>query len=115
MRIRRFPTVGTAGAVAVALALAGCSGAGGGATGQSDPTLDIATMTIPQSLDPVTAVGGALPFFQATYDSLVKREPDGTYSPMLATAWTWDEGLTRLSLTLRDDVEFELTVDLPSA
>ncbi|MFE9750160.1 ABC transporter substrate-binding protein [Saccharothrix saharensis] len=107
MRIRRFPTVGTAGAVAVALTLTACSGAGGGTTGQSDPTLDIATMTIPQSLDPVTAVGGALPFFQATYDSLVKREPDGTYAPMLATAWTWDEGLTKLSLTLRDDVKFD--------
>lgn len=107
MRIRRFPTVGTAGAVAVALALTGCSGAGGGVAGQSDPTLDIATMTIPQSLDPVTAIGGALPFFQATYDSLLKREPDGAYSPMLATSWTWDESRTKLSLTLRDDVKFD--------
>ncbi len=107
MRIRRFPTVGTAGAVAVALALAGCSGAGGGAAAQSDPTLDIATMTFPQSLDPAVAIGGALPFFQATYDSLIKRDPDGTYRPMLATTWTWDESRTALTLTLRDDVKFD--------
>ncbi len=107
MRIRRFPTAGSAGVVAAALVLAGCTGAGGGTAGQSDPTLDIATMTFPQSLDPVTAVGGALPFFQATYDSLVKREPDGAYRPMLATEWTWDESRTKLSLTLRGDVKFD--------
>ncbi|UVS80527.1 ABC transporter substrate-binding protein [Actinokineospora sp. UTMC 2448] len=106
MRIRRFPTAGSAGVVAAALVLAGCAGAGG-AAGQSDPTLDIATMTFPQSLDPVTAIGGALPFFQAAYDSLVKREPDGAYSPMLATGWTWDTDRTKLSLTLRDDVRFD--------
>ncbi|MEV0823710.1 ABC transporter substrate-binding protein [Nonomuraea rubra] len=98
----------TAALLVTASLIAGCSGPGGGGTaGGASTTLNIATMTLPQSLDPKDANGSALPFFQAVYDTLIKREPDGTYSPMLATEWKYDDGLTELSLTLRGDVKFD--------
>ncbi|MFJ8755027.1 ABC transporter substrate-binding protein [Streptomyces sp. NPDC102441] len=93
-----------AAALAISLALAGCAGSGTKSSGGSQ--LDIATLTFPQSLDPAHAVGSALPFFQATYDTLVKREPNGDFSPMLATKWTYNDDATELALTLREDVEF---------
>ncbi|MEU0740793.1 ABC transporter substrate-binding protein [Streptomyces sp. NPDC006134] len=93
-----------AACVAATLALTGCTGSGTRSAGSS--TLTIATMTFPQSLDPAQAVGSALPFFQATYDTLVKREPDGSFSPMLATGWTYNDDRTELGLTLRKDVKF---------
>lgn len=93
-----------AACVAASLALAGCTGSDAGSAGSS--SLNIATMTFPQSLDPAQAVGSALPFFQATYDTLVKREPDGGFSPMLATEWSYNDDRTELGLTLRKDVKF---------
>lgn len=64
-------------------------------------------MTVPTSLDPIDAIGSALPFFQAVYDTLILRTPDGAYEPMLATEWSYDDSLTVLSLTLRDDIAFD--------
>ncbi|WP_150252198.1 ABC transporter substrate-binding protein [Nocardiopsis deserti] len=101
---RRTPVNTGAVAAAVVLMLTGCGGSG---ETPDSPTLDIATMTLPQSLDPAEAMGSALPHFQAVYDTLVKRAPDGTYAPMLATEWSYDDTLTELSLTLRDDVSFD--------
>ncbi|TDC53850.1 ABC transporter substrate-binding protein [Actinomadura sp. KC345] len=92
-------------ACVTATALTGCAGSGGEAGG--DTTLDIATLTLPQSLDPKDATGSALPFYQAVYDTLIKREPDGTFSPMLATEWAYDDDRTELKLTLRGDVKFD--------
>ncbi|OLT14557.1 ABC transporter substrate-binding protein [Actinomadura sp. CNU-125] len=94
-----------AACAAAAAALTACGGSGG-EDGSSD-SLTVATMTLPQSLDPKDAAGSAMPFFQAAYDTLVKREPDGTYSPMLATKWEYGEDRTELTLTLRDDVKFD--------
>ncbi|GAA2408122.1 ABC transporter substrate-binding protein [Nonomuraea africana] len=90
--------------LAAATVLAGCSG-----TDSAPPAraLNIATMTLPQSLDPNDANGSALPFFQAVYDTLVKREPDGRYSPMLASEWKFSDDQTELALTLRADVKFD--------
>ncbi|MFE3452568.1 ABC transporter substrate-binding protein [Nonomuraea sp. NPDC059194] len=93
-------------AALLAIALAGCSDtvdAGPAAT----KALTIATMTLPQSLDPKDANGSAMPYFQAVYDTLVRRAPDGTYSPKLASAWTFSKDRTELSLTLRGDVKFD--------
>ncbi|MEU6106380.1 ABC transporter substrate-binding protein [Streptomyces flaveolus] len=101
---RTIRTGAVAACVAASLALAGCTDSGTAATGSS--ALNIATMTFPQSLDPAQAVGSALPFFQATYDTLVKREPDGEFRPMLATAWKYNADRTELALTLRKDVKF---------
>lgn len=101
-------TKGTAllAACVTATALTGCADSGGGTSGGSG-TLDIATMTLPQSLDPADATGSALPFFQAVYDTLIKREPDGSFSPMLATKWEYNDDRTELKLTLRGDVKFD--------
>ncbi|REE97841.1 ABC transporter substrate-binding protein [Thermomonospora umbrina] len=94
-----------AACVTAATVLAGCSGSGSAGSGST--TLSIATLTLPQSLDPADANGSALPFFQAVYDTLLKREPDGTYAPMLATAWKYNDDRTELALTLRGDVKFD--------
>ena len=100
-------TKGTAllAACVTTMAVTGCAGSGGAASTSS--TLDIATMTLPQSLDPADATGSALPYFQAVYDTLVKREPDGSFSPMLATRWEYNDDRTELKLTLRDGVRFD--------
>ncbi|MDS1271132.1 ABC transporter substrate-binding protein [Lipingzhangella sp. LS1_29] len=90
---------------ATALALSGC-GTGADDDGEAGGELTIGTMTMPQSLDPAEAMGAALPFFQAVYDTLLLREPDGSYAPMLATDWSYDESRTELQLELRDDVTF---------
>jgi peptide/nickel transport system substrate-binding protein len=61
----------------------------------------------PLSWDPSQAhVGHLLQPYQAVYDTLILREPDGTLSPMLATEWSYNEDLTELTLELRDDVTF---------
>ncbi|MFI8423717.1 ABC transporter substrate-binding protein [Streptomyces sp. NPDC085479] len=104
MRISARSTGLTATAVAASLVLAGCAGGGGAKAGAA--ALDIATLTAAQSLDPKDAIGGALPYFQAVYDTLVLRAPDGSYKPMLATKWEYDKTGTRLSLTLREGVKF---------
>ncbi|MEW2263019.1 ABC transporter substrate-binding protein [Streptomyces sp. NPDC047853] len=101
---RTTRTGALAACLAASLGLAGCTDAG--TTGAGTSTLNIATMTFPQSLDPAQAVGSALPFFQATYDTLVKREPDGEFRPMLATAWEYNADRTELGLTLRKDAKF---------
>lgn len=90
---------------ASALMLSGC--AGGNAAAEHDDTLKIGTMTVPSSLDPKDATGSAMPFFQAVYDTLILRTPDGGYEPMLATEWEYDATATVLTLTLRDDVAFD--------
>ncbi|MCD2499094.1 ABC transporter substrate-binding protein [Microbacterium nymphoidis] len=95
-----------AAAVVSAVMLSGCAG-GAGPAGTHADTLAIGTMTVPGSLDPKDASGSAMPFFQAVYDTLIHRAPDGTLEPMLATEWTYDDSGTVLSLTLRDDVTFD--------
>ena len=40
------------------------------------------------------------------YDTLLKREPDGTLSPMLATEWALSDDSMSLALELRTDVTF---------
>ncbi|WP_432165856.1 ABC transporter substrate-binding protein [Streptomyces sp. bgisy031] len=105
MRISARTGALTAGATALSLVLTGC-GTGGGSATAGSAELDIATLTNAQSLDPATALGSALPYFQAVYDTLIKRAPDGTYKPMLATKWSYDKSRTKLSLTLRDGVRF---------
>jgi peptide/nickel transport system substrate-binding protein len=94
-----------AGVTAAALVLASCAGGGGSAQADAD-RLDIATLTAAQSLDPADALGSALPYFQAVYDTLVKRAPDGGYQPMLASEWAYNSDRTELSLTLRKGVKF---------
>lgn len=100
--------------LAAVLAVAGCSSSssassessGGGSAGLSQ-TLTIANSGELTSFDPANVVDGLLvQYFQPVFDTLMRKDPDGTIVPMLATAWTYNDDLTELTLTLRDDVTF---------
>ncbi|WGD37293.1 ABC transporter substrate-binding protein [Lysinibacter sp. HNR] len=93
---------------AALLVLGACSsngGDGGGASGNT--TLTLGSLLEPVSLDPSQAQEGhRMPFYQAVYDTLIQRLPNGDLEPMLATEWEYNEDRTVLTLTLRDDVTF---------
>ena len=87
---------------------AGGGGAGAGSNAGAAPTsLTLGTLRDITSWDPAQAhVGHALQPYQAAYDTLILREPDGKLSPMLATAWKYNETNTKLTVDLRTDVTF---------
>jgi peptide/nickel transport system substrate-binding protein len=62
----------------------------------------------PLSWDPSQAhVGHTLQPYQAVYDTLLLREPEGELVPMLATEWGYtDDSNLVMALTLRTDVTF---------
>ncbi|MGY4541557.1 peptide/nickel transport system substrate-binding protein [Arthrobacter sp. UYNi723] len=95
--------------ISSALALTACGGgapAGAGATAKT-ATLSLGAVQELRSWDPAQAhVGHYLQPYQAAYDSLILREPDGKLSPMLATAWKYNETNTKLTVDLRTDVTF---------
>lgn len=107
----RILIAATAGALA--LTLTAC---GGGAATDSDsadgadgtaPLLKIGQFVEPASFDPAQAQeGNYIPYYQPVYDTLIKREPDGSLTPFLATEWAYNDDNTELTLTLRDDVTF---------
>lgn len=106
----RIAAVVAAGAVA----LTSCSSGGGESaapgtgSGGRGGTLTLGVWNEPRSWDPGQAhVGHGLQPFQLAYDTLILREPDGSLSPMLATAWEYtDDARTTFSLDLRTDVTF---------
>lgn len=109
----KFGNLAKASAVAVvaALALTGCAGGGAAPApsgdGQRGGTLTIGALADVTSWDPAQAhVGHALQPYQAPYDTLILREPDGTLSPMLATEWSYNDDRTQLTIDLRTDVTF---------
>ena len=98
-------------AAGAAVLLSGCGAGGstpaGDKTSARGGTLTLGAVVDIPSWDPSQAhVGHALQPYQAAYDSLILREPDGTLSPMLATKWEYDESLTKLTVDLRTDVTF---------
>ncbi|MFJ2621319.1 ABC transporter substrate-binding protein [Glutamicibacter sp. NPDC087344] len=99
-----------AAALGVSLVLTSCAGGGepaGGAANAAATTLTLGTIQDVRSWDPAQAhVGHGLQPYQAVYDSLILREPDGTLSPMLATEWSYNSENTVLTMDLRDDVTF---------
>ncbi|QHK21424.1 ABC transporter substrate-binding protein [Pseudarthrobacter psychrotolerans] len=96
--------------VSAALALTACGGGapGGTAAGAAKTTtLTLGAVQEIRSWDPAQAhVGHFLQPYQAAYDSLLLREPDGKLSPMLATAWKYNDTHTKLTVDLRTDVTF---------
>ncbi|MGO4146891.1 ABC transporter substrate-binding protein [Paenarthrobacter sp. YAF11_1] len=99
--------------LSASLALTACGGGGAGAgTGSTAGSKTVTALTLGTlrdltSWDPAQAhVGHALQPYQAAYDSLILREPDGKLSPMLATAWKYNETNTKLTVDLRTDVTF---------
>lgn len=112
MRIksRIFSTVVTA--VVASLAFTACSGGGPEESTpqqgpETAPLLSIGSLQEPQSYDPAQANEGHLaPIYQAVYDTLLKREADGTLSPMLATSWESSDANKTYTLKLREGVQF---------
>jgi peptide/nickel transport system substrate-binding protein len=100
----------TAAALALTACSAGGSGSGSGATDAAAAkggTLTIGALVDVKSFDPAQAhIGHYLQYFQPVYDSLLRREADGTLVPMLATKWAYNTDKTALTLNLRDDVTF---------
>ncbi|WP_026539363.1 ABC transporter substrate-binding protein [Arthrobacter sp. 9MFCol3.1] len=95
--------------LSASLALTACGGtaAGGGAAGSTATSLTLGTIQDVRSWDPAQAhVGHVLQPYQAVYDTLILREPDGKLSPMLATAWKYNAANTKLTVDLRSDVTF---------
>lgn len=96
--------------VSAALALTACGGgaSSGTAAGAAKTTsLTLGAVQEIRSWDPAQAhVGHFLQPYQAAYDSLLLREPDGKLSPMLATAWKYNDTNTKLTVDLRTDVTF---------
>lgn len=101
---------GVALILATGLALSACAAPAPSTTeepGARGEVLRLGVLAEPLSWDPSQAhVGHLLQPYQAVYDTLILREPDGTLSPMLATAWSYNDDLTELTLELRDDVTF---------
>ncbi|QOD03959.1 ABC transporter substrate-binding protein [Pseudarthrobacter sp. BIM B-2242] len=95
--------------VSSAMALTACGGgapAGAGATAKT-ASLTLGAVQELRSWDPAQAhVGHYLQPYQAAYDSLLLRQPDGKLSPMLATEWKYNDTNTKLTLDLRTDVTF---------
>jgi peptide/nickel transport system substrate-binding protein len=91
-----------------AVALTACGGAAGNnAGGPKTTALTLGAVQEIRSWDPAQAhVGHILQPYQAAYDTLILREPDGRLSPMLATEWKYNEANTKLTLDLRTDVTF---------
>jgi peptide/nickel transport system substrate-binding protein len=70
-------------------------------------TLTIGALQDVPNWDPGQAhVGHLLQPYQAAYDTLILREPDGKLSPMLATEWEYNDDATELTVDLRTDVTF---------
>ena len=91
-------------AVVVGLALVAC---GGQRAASETRELTLAVIADVTSWDPAQAhVGHQLQPYQPVYDTLIRREPDGTLVPMLATGWAYDAARTRLTLVLRTGVTF---------
>ncbi|MDR6414307.1 ABC transporter substrate-binding protein [Pseudarthrobacter sulfonivorans] len=94
--------------VSAGLALTACGGAPSGTSATAKTaSLTLGAVQEIRSWDPAQAhVGHYLQPYQAAYDSLILRQPDGKLSPMLATEWKYNEANTKLTVDLRTDVTF---------
>jgi peptide/nickel transport system substrate-binding protein len=94
--------------VSAALALTACGGAANsGSGGDASTALTLGIIQDVRSWDPAQAhVGHVLQPYQAVYDTLILRQPDGKLSPMLATDWKYNATNTKLTVDLRTDVTF---------
>ena len=102
--------VALAGAVAVALALTGCSGGDAGTETSTAATGGTLTLGLIAQATTFSAQdsnwANEAPYMQAVYDTLLHANADGTLAPWLATEWKYDDTLTKLTLKLRTDVKF---------
>ncbi len=94
--------------VSAGLVLTACGGGAPAGTGTAKTaSLTLGAVQELRSWDPAQAhVGHYLQPYQAAYDSLILRQPDGKLSPMLATEWKYNSTNTKLTVDLRTDVTF---------
>lgn len=99
-------------AVALVLSASGCAGSanessGAPVDGTPTATLNLGALIDIKSWDPSQAdIGHLIPYYQAVYDNLVLRSPEGEITPNLATDWSWNDSNTVLTMNLRTDVTF---------
>lgn len=107
--VRRILPI-TALAAAAALALSACAGPGGSSDGDGGGEVVWAIEGANLSaghMDPQTSQLDVSSMVQRTVlDSLVFQEPDGSFSPWLASDWTVSEDSTTYTFDLREDVTF---------
>lgn len=99
--------------VVTSAALAACSG-GSSSSGATPTTLTMAAPNGPLSLDPALN-GNGTPLIWYTllaYEPLIKRAPDGTAKPGLATDWKYSTDRLSFTLDLRKGVKFSDGDDL---
>ncbi|MEV2196196.1 ABC transporter substrate-binding protein [Streptomyces phaeochromogenes] len=102
--------VGAAGLALLTTACGGGNGASSGtATAQNSTTLTVASAIAPNSLNP--ALGGSADpqqyFFELAYDTLIRQDPSGKYTPALATKWGFVGSDSKtFDITLRSGVKF---------
>ncbi|WP_240741299.1 ABC transporter substrate-binding protein [Microbacterium oleivorans] len=98
-------------AVVAALALTGCAGgdttSSTGEGGKAD-RLTLISIAAPTSYDIGAGAewGNRSEFFEAVFDTLLRKDSSGEIQANLATAWEYNEDKTVLTLTLRDDATF---------
>ncbi|CAL4860882.1 ABC transporter substrate-binding protein [Microbacterium sp. MM2322] len=98
-------------AVVAALALTGCAGGDttntSGEGGKAD-RLTLISIAAPTSYDIGAGAewGNRSEFFEAVFDTLLRKDSSGEIQPNLATKWEYNEDNTVLTLTLRDDAKF---------
>lgn len=81
------------------------SATNGGVT--THPTLTLGVRSELPAWNPSQAnVNDSQQVFQTAYDTLIRRLPDGSFEPMLATDWSYNDDLTELTVNLQDGVTF---------
>ncbi|TXK16393.1 ABC transporter substrate-binding protein [Homoserinibacter sp. GY 40078] len=105
--MRKRSAAAIALAAIVALTATGCSSSPESEAAPTGGTLTIGAALDAASWDPADAeFGNRLQYMQPVYDSLLHIDENLEITPWLASAFTYDDAKTALTLTLRDDVEF---------
>jgi len=95
-----------AGLVAVALAASALAGATP-ATAANKTDLVIGAVIEPTTWEPTGAnIGHFIQYYQAAYDNLILRQPNGTYKANLATKWVVAADAKSMTIDLRKGVKF---------
>ena len=103
MKLTKRSAAILAAAAATTLALTGVTPAQ--AANKTD--LVIGAVAEPTTWDPAGAnIGHFLPYYQAAYDNLILRAPDGSYKPNLATKWKVAADAKSMTIDLRKGVKF---------
>ncbi|SJN33455.1 ABC transporter substrate-binding protein [Luteococcus japonicus] len=107
VRIRRRSAL--AGGIALVLAgTAGCTSKPSGENTEQARNLVIGATAQPQSMDPTTQSGAAIPqaLLYNLYETLVKIDGEGKLKPLLAKAWTVSPDRLTYTFTLQPGAKF---------